>query len=176
MKLAIATGIVATQSLPVISEESTSNDNLMDFAGRLLTLKDELLFTNKKTHQHDRTGTKDRTTVGTLFHQGRRHRFEKLLLANRGPLHNKKNSFCDPSSHDADIGILSCGLGYECNVDEASTLGGVCEPSTTSRELQENEVCYICPGPFSVGLQSVYRCNCLCVCYVRGSSGWLLCT
>ena len=58
MKLAIATGIVATQSLPVISEESTSNDNHMDFAGRLLTFKDELLFTNKKTHQHDHTGTR----------------------------------------------------------------------------------------------------------------------
>jgi hypothetical protein len=154
MKLTMATGIVAAQALPVMSEGSTtSNDSRIDFAGRLSKLKDELLVTTtKKKHQRQRTGTMDRTTVGTLFHHGRRrHRFGKLLLANRGPLPNRRNSFCDPSSQDADIGMLSCGLGYECKVDEASILGGVCVPSTTSRDLQENEYCYVCPMGFTIG-------------------------
>lgn len=59
---------------------------------------------------------------------------------------------CDPSSSDPDIGILSCGIGYECLVDEASskTLGGTC--TLTSRELQESSnACDICGDGLTVG-------------------------
>ena len=150
MKLTLAAGIVAAQALPVISKESTPNDRHMDLTERLSALKDDLLTTPKKKYQPHRISTKDRTT-GTVVHHRRRHRFGKLSLANRGPLPNKKNFFCDPSSQDADIGMLSCGVGYDCIVDEASWRGGVCVPSTTSRNLQENDVCYVCPEGFTLG-------------------------
>jgi hypothetical protein len=56
---------------------------------------------------------------------------------------------CDPLSHDADIGILSCGFGQECIVDEASSLGGVCVQ--TSRELQAEKFCYVCGFATTIG-------------------------
>ena len=70
-------------------------------------------------------------------------------MVNRAFPSNNGKTFCDPSSLDADIGMLSCGLGYECIVDDASPLGGVCATST-SRQLQENDVCYVCPTPFTL--------------------------
>jgi hypothetical protein len=80
--------------------------------------------------------------VGALFRKGRRHHSGNNLLVNSARLPSGK-TFCDPSSLDADIGMLSCGLGYECILDEASTLGGLCA-SSTSRELQENDICFLC--------------------------------
>jgi len=168
MKPTIATGIIlAAQALSVLSEESPSNESGgMDLTGRLSAL----LITPAKKHQQYRTGTKHRTSVG--LNGRRRHRFgTKRLLTNRVPLptNKKKNIiFCDPSSQEedaADIGILSCGVGYECRrVEEeaSSRLGGVCVPSTTtsssSRDLQEenNEVCYVCPPGFTLG-QAYYE-------------------
>jgi hypothetical protein len=59
---------------------------------------------------------------------------------------------CDPMSDDADIGILSCGPGSECVVDErGSSLGGVCV--TTARELQQESAgiyCELCSFGFTL--------------------------
>ena len=64
-----------------------------------------------------------------------------LLKNSSGPKGLMKT--CDPLSEDLDIGVLSCGSGYECVEDEASVLGGFC--LQTSRELQEPTVyCDMC--------------------------------
>lgn len=47
---------------------------------------------------------------------------------------------CDPSSNDADIGILSCGNDEFCLQDSSATLGGICVKSTlTSTETSTEE-------------------------------------
>jgi hypothetical protein len=148
MKLAIATGILAAKTLPVLSEESSAE--AIDYARSPLENERFIPTTNKKHHQQQyRTGTKKDRTGGSLFHQSRRH--GNKLLVNKALPPNNEKTLCDPSLPDADIGMLSCGLGYECIVDEASSpMGGVCEP-TTSRQLQEeNEICYLCSEPFTV--------------------------
>ena len=72
MKLTIAAGILAAQTLPVVSEESQqfSKESPMDFGGGLFALKNEQpIASKKKNHQQQqRTGTKARTG-GALFHQ-----------------------------------------------------------------------------------------------------------
>jgi hypothetical protein len=148
MKLTVATSILATQTLPVVSEESQfSTEDRSDIAEVLLALQNEPFFTTEKKKKHpraQRTGTKDR--IDALFlHHDRRHRSGNNLLVNSV----EGNTLCDPASLDADIGMLSCGLGYECIVDETSTMGGVCTPSI-SRQLQENDVCFLCPVPFTL--------------------------
>jgi hypothetical protein len=57
---------------------------------------------------------------------------------------------CDPSSSDPDIGILSCGMGYDCLIHPqvSTTLGGLCTSSSSSsapRALQsQDKTCDLC--------------------------------
>jgi hypothetical protein len=60
---------------------------------------------------------------------------------------------CDPSSNTPDVGILSCGLGYNCVANEASSLGGFC--ISTSRGLQETDSCDFCEEGFGISDQFV---------------------
>jgi hypothetical protein len=47
---------------------------------------------------------------------------------------------CDPTASDADVGILSCGLGKYCMEVEDSGLGGLCvEAADVERDLQVSE-------------------------------------
>ena len=152
MKFTIATGIIATQTLPVISEEShpSKKNNPVDFVedDDLSAPLPNNIIINEKRHHPQRTGTKSRT-LSILWHGRRPLSGNKFLMNNRASLPKDGNTFCDPSSEDADIGILSCGLGHECMVDEASTLGGVCA-SLSSRQLQQNETCTLCPYGFTM--------------------------
>ena len=148
MKLTIATGILVGQTLSVTSDESPATNSGVDFVVDSSAFKKkELLTTTKAVYRQERTGTKARTD-SSLF-----HRSGNKPLMNRTPLPDKKKFLCDPSLQDADIGMLSCGLGYECIADEFSTLGGVCTPST-SRQLQENNNCVLCPFGFTLGKES----------------------
>jgi hypothetical protein len=47
---------------------------------------------------------------------------------------------CDPASSDADVGLLSCGMGNYCMESQGSDLGGFCveSPIAFDRELQAN--------------------------------------
>lgn len=144
MKLAIATSILAAKTLP------QTTGSRMDFVGSLSARKkNEQLATTKKNGRGQNPGTKALT--GAVSGLGRHDRSGNELLANRTPQQSGK-TFCDPSSQDADIGMLSCNLGYECMVDEFSALGGVCMPST-SRELVEfPSTCYLCGIGLVLGL------------------------
>ena len=150
MKLTIAAGILAARTLPVRSDESSEPLDIVA-VGRSVLKSEPILTTMTKHHpqQEQRPGTKARAGGASFFH---RHRSEAKLLVNRAsPRPNGKTTFCDPSSEDADVGMLSCGVGYECIVDEASTLGGVCASSTSRQLQQENEICYLCPVGFTLG-------------------------
>jgi hypothetical protein len=47
---------------------------------------------------------------------------------------------CDPASSDADVGLLSCGMGNYCMESQGSDLGGFCveSPIAFDRDLQAN--------------------------------------
>lgn len=52
-------------------------------------------------------------------------------------------TYCDPSSEDPDVGILSCGPGKLCKPtsDDSNLLGGICEPKqggTTGRAFRKS--------------------------------------
>ena len=144
MKLTIAAGILAARTFPVRSEESSEPMDIL--AGDRAVLKSEpFIITLTKHHlpQEQPTRTKARADEASFFH---RPSSEAKPLVNRrsSPRSNGK-AFCDPSSVDADIGMLSCGVGYECILDEVSSLGGVCAQAT-SRQLQvKNDACFLCP-------------------------------
>ena len=150
MKLTIAAGILATGTLPVGSEESSEPMDIL-VGGPLKSEPFITAMTRPHTEQKQRTRIQARTGFASLFH---RDRPEAMLLVNRAsPRPNGKTMFCDPFSPGADVGMLSCGVGYECIVDEASSLGGgVCAPSTSRQLQQENKTCFLCPWGFTVGL------------------------
>ncbi len=107
MKFFIAAGILA-QSLPAISEQSSSSELLthdVDF-GRVLA--------NAANPAVKRTGQKKARNFQT--------RKAGRLLSN-SPLASA-GKICDPSSNDPDVGILSCDAGYQCVIDQASSMGG----------------------------------------------------
>eukprot|EP00934_Nitzschia_sp_Nitz4_P003560 Nitzschia sp. Nitz4//scaffold4_size323378//248665//250314//NITZ4_000698-RA/size323378-processed-gene-0.377-mRNA-1//-1//CDS//3329553513//3550//frame0 len=50
-------------------------------------------------------------------------------------LRNQRKYFrrpCDPTSSDADIGVLSCGFSYTCVPNQESSQGGLCMPEHSS--------------------------------------------
>lgn len=131
MKFFIAASILA-QTLPAISEQSSSSELLahdVDF-GRVLANA-----ANPAAKQERRKARKFQARKAA----GRR-------LTN-SPLASGK--ICDPLSDDPDVGILSCNAGYECVVDQASSLGGHC--ISTSRNLQTYYYCDLCGAGFRVG-------------------------
>ena len=152
MKLTIAAGILAARTFPVRSDESSEPMDVL--AGGRSVLKSEPLFiatmTKHQPPQEQRTGTKARAVGAPSLFQ-RHDRAEAKLLANRASPRVNRKTFCDPSSPNADIGMLSCGLGYKCIVDDASTLGGVCASSTSRQLQQETGGCGLCPYGYTLG-------------------------
>jgi hypothetical protein len=123
MKFTIAAGIL-TQTLSALSETVSSSKLLLQQghqdanSARILSRA----INQPKRQQRPR--------------QGRRRNRRNLVST---PLGSVKD--CDPLSNDPDVGILSCDVGYECVISQASTLGGVC--TSTSRELQDSP-CLVC--------------------------------
>jgi hypothetical protein len=79
------------------------------------------------------------------------------VAANQGILKNILASQegtveCDPASSDADVGLLSCGMGNYCMESQGSNLGGFCveSPMAFDRDLQD-------------GISENYTEPCLCV-------------
>ena len=163
MKFTIAASILS-QTFPVLSERSWSNTNRgtppksqhddSNLAGFLAALKKDQTTTQRF---QKRTG---KNTFGDTFQTHPPP--SATLLTKNSPLllsssTEPAKTACDPSSSskdDADIGILSCGLGYECvlvDADASSSLGGICMPSVTSpRHLQSNEQCALCSFDFGM--------------------------
>jgi hypothetical protein len=130
MKFTIAAGIL-TQTFSALSETVSSSKLLMhdghqdaNFARILSSVTNQ-----PKRQQRPR--------------QGRRPNRRNLVST---PFESSKG--CDPLSNDPDVGILSCDLGYECAVNQASSLGGVC--TSTSRELQDSP-CDLCGEGYIIG-------------------------
>ena len=127
MKFTIAAAIL-TQNIPEIASLSSDEQELSSRPTSILgQAKRALLFQQAKPAEN-RFKT---------FEQA-----QGLLKNNPGLIGSVKT--CDPfSSEDLDIGVLSCGSGYECLEDEASALGGFC--MQTSRQLEEPTVyCDVC--------------------------------
>jgi hypothetical protein len=135
MRFKVAAGILVP-TLPVFAEPAASkrltdeNYRDLDFSRSLDRVADQPKF---------RRGTLD---LALASHNGG-------LLKNQ-PLAQFK--ICNPWSSGPDIGILSCDVGYECVVNQASILGGFC--TLTSRKLQENDPCYLCGPGSEVGYES----------------------
>lgn len=126
MKFSIAAGILA-QTLPAISEEQVSN----------------LLSTTFSRHG-DPTSFLDPSQQEERHVQSSSKRSGRFMqaLARRGVLKNAPSvstevKECDPTSNDADVGILSCGRGSDCLADEASLLGGKCVSNDSSSSFKK---------------------------------------
>lgn len=50
--------------------------------------------------------------------------------------HHQDGKYCNPSSDDPDVGILSCGEGLFCNFSKDSPMGGKCESKKTKTTLE----------------------------------------
>lgn len=104
----------------------------------------------------------------------------------KNPRPASTNRHCDPLSSDPDVGLLSCGLGYDCVADQSSTLGGLC--TAMSRELQP-ATCKVCgeygtiainkyENPVVVeGVDSITNCqDTYTTAYLGGSIEYSTCT
>ena len=157
MKFTLATSILS-QTLPVLAKRTPQqqqqqqpsqhgHNSLQDLA--------EFLATHKKDQSRKRAG---KHALVDFFHA---HPLPSAKLVSSSTM---AKTPCDPFSSSsslskddgADIGILSCGVGYECVRLEDNTsssqnsLGGVCMPLLTSRELQTNDQCALCSSIFGM--------------------------
>jgi hypothetical protein len=73
-----------------------------------------------------------------------RRQSRRLLTNNTRTAPGPRVKACDPSSADADIGLLSCGHIVECVVNEASSLGGYCIPVSSGKINPDNGYCLLC--------------------------------
>ena len=119
MKFAVAAAILA-QTLPIASEKASTLGAQHDHND--LDLQQDL----------------DYVTVNQLsWQQGNTN---KLQLPRYSGQHLKISPLtdaqkCDPLSHDPDVGILSCEIGYYCKSDGKSLLGGTCAPGATEQNI-----------------------------------------
>lgn len=140
MRFPIAAGLLA-QALPA---ESGQNDIFGDALGkkkRMLALLRE-----QNTNGHVRF------PYQKSLKKGSRHSFTSNSPRNLSNDRRVINSHlskavveCDPNLiNEADIGILSCGVGQYCFKSPESQLGGVCVDSTVSdqRSLESDDVYY----------------------------------
>jgi hypothetical protein len=151
MKFTIAANIVLAQTIPAAISQTSA------VAQSLLLEKED------GQHDHDLFGSSRVHNDEAVNHQPKRSKHGTLpdsqdFRRNGSLLKNKILSLgvqsCDPSSNDPDVGILSCDLGYECAVDPASSLGGVC--MAISRELKGGYLsqyshCFLCNNGYVFG-------------------------
>ena len=133
MKFTIAAGILVAQSLPVVSDDGAA------------PLAADVLGSNHH-HKNDLVVVAPQEIPSHGLLLPKLHGFLKNHQKGHIASSSRTETNCDPSSDAPDVGVLSCGLGYECVPHEASTLGGICV-SRTSREIQEDQEvisCYLC--------------------------------
>jgi hypothetical protein len=136
MKLAVAAGILA-QTLPVISEKAVDllngvgQEKKFDLASILASLpREQVPVDGLYRYGKQRRDRGGRRTQASLQKQLQGKKTGPLMSK---PLFPENEKPCNPSSKDADVGILSCGKGKYCEEDETVFLGGKC----TSRVAPE---------------------------------------
>ena len=125
MKSTIAAGILVAQSLPVVSDDNAA-------------VAAEILLAPRagSTNHHDLDIPKEIASNVLQLPKLQRSKIQDTRIT------SMTQTSCNPFSDAPDVGVLSCGPGYECVPQESSTLGGICVSS--SRELQAGENCYLC--------------------------------
>ena len=125
MKFAIAAGILAAQSSPAASDNTA------------VVPADAFIPPGGGSNHHDLLVPQE-----ILSHVMQSPKLQQVLKSKDARRTGMFKKNCDPSSDDPDVGVLSCGLGYECVPHESSILEGQCVQS--SRELQAVEFCDLC--------------------------------
>jgi hypothetical protein len=151
MKLTIAASILLVQTTPTLSRKRNvdvtrvskqerdhdDDSDSRDFFDRVVAA------INGPTGHHDRATLGSKKSFFTPRAAKRRWWKNKAHSASTTSTSTSTRRNCDPLSTDPDVGLLSCGLGYDCVADqESNTLGGLCTAIT--RELQTATTCDLC--------------------------------
>eukprot|EP00934_Nitzschia_sp_Nitz4_P004792 Nitzschia sp. Nitz4//scaffold9_size221794//10295//11968//NITZ4_001312-RA/size221794-processed-gene-0.301-mRNA-1//-1//CDS//3329560899//4782//frame0 len=116
MRFAVAAGLLA-HALPAVAEHSVVSTTVEGSGNGLeALLRDHIPITS-----HQANG----------FRRNSKSAFFKNL---KNVIYGKP---CDPTSSDADIGVLSCGMNKYCSESSTSPLGGVCQVNRTDRTLEQ---------------------------------------
>jgi hypothetical protein len=152
MRFAIAAGILL-QTLPAISKPEETVSLWKRDQSKKKKLQ-ALLSSDQGSNGAIRTRKQKAHGSGLLSLSRIKHSREGVLLRNVNVPKNAAK--CNPNSSDADIGILSCGIGKYCMEDHAYDLGGVCVDSAVKldRKLQEGDFSYFCDEDF------IFDCDC----------------
>jgi hypothetical protein len=133
MRFAIAIGILAN-TLPAASQSENVN---------VLLARSERKDRMQALLQEPPSG---RGALVKKLNRGKKSSLfgRQRVSANQGILKNilasQEGTFeCDPASSDADVGLLSCGMGNYCMESQDSKLGGFCveSPMAFDRDLQD---------------------------------------
>ncbi len=126
MKFSRAIGLLV-QTLPVLSEKVTDTDSstMFERTVRIIDATDIAPKSNLQRHKKRR-----------VLHAKRKFGFQV-----EGTLRNAADALnshvhCDPTSTDADTGILSCGEGRHCEPYFGSDVNGVCTSVAPSKPQQ----------------------------------------
>jgi len=148
MKLSIAVAtVLSSQTFPLISEAKLSTWSPHDKQQwREKKTKDgdqrvavTSLATTRTQHRGGGGRRPSQQTHGRISQRShplsqQRMRMRKKLMEKSNELVNSRSGgrktrsiFCDPSSSDPDVGVLSCGKGKKCIPSKTSSLGGRCK-------------------------------------------------
>ena len=108
---------------------------------------DYILLDSRSQKEQWNTVTKARpTTHGQLEQKyswkGVLRNIKNLSRENAYETNRINARLCDPTSDEADVGLLSCGFNYYCAESQDSYLGGVCSnvvKSSKGRRLQDSD-------------------------------------
>ena len=111
----VDTGMEANQIVPELKQKA-------DVTAKVATTEGSR---NLRSHLDKRSPSMI-STVGKQAHMDT----EDFILKNKSSADDPNRKECLLTSDDADIGVLSCGVGNYCQENEESKLGGVCSPIT----------------------------------------------
>lgn len=130
MRLTLAAAILA-ETLPVVLSSSTT-----DAFSHVITGNSNA---EGSSHIKEFLAKKRQSGLVQLNGQNNHPTGDKLKIMNRRRLMNSGDESlveCDPSTGEADVGLLSCGAGRYCLESDESNLGGYCTSAAVSRQLQ----------------------------------------
>ncbi len=124
MKLSVAARLLA-QAIPSLPEK---------ISGRVIPTT-----SHQKLHDGDLVEVAPQASFQRYNKRGGLHKRTRLVrqlnkaLTNPSPVPSFQ-VFCDPTSADADTGILSCGEDHICQPSSSYEIGGICVPMASSNE------------------------------------------
>lgn len=155
MKFAVAAGVLA-QTLPALSEHhsrhllSSEDDEVR--IGNVLRVAREGGVSRANNIQHR---NKRRTLVEKYTLDGQNTAFKNPPAALA--FFAMEQASCDPTSTDADVGILSCDEGHFCKPNLGSKLGGLCSWEGFSKEESPRKHAFGKSGAFRMRRQQVKK-------------------